>query len=179
MFTGVTVSFRANEVAGNNGGDGGDGGSGFGGKGGNGASGGNGGDGSAGNGGAGGFGSGGEGGAIANFAGGNLTIKPRLGAKKGSKQSRATNLITANQAIAGPGAPGGAAGQAGGGLGGASGGAAGLAHPGNPGPNELAGAGIGGGLYLSNGGTVSIDDTTVTANTATTSHSDVSGTFTM
>ena len=111
-FTGVTVNFTANEVAGNDGGDGGDGGRGFGGNGGNGASGSNGGNGTAGNGGDGGEGGGGIGGGIANFAGGNLTIQPRFGAKKGSKQSRATNVITANLAVAGLGAAGGAAGVA-------------------------------------------------------------------
>ena len=104
-FTGVTVNFTSNEVGANVGGDGGDGGVGFGGLGGNGASGGNGGNGNAGNGGAGGGSGAGRGGGISNLPGGTLTIQPRLGAKKGSKQSKATNLITANQAEAVPGRP--------------------------------------------------------------------------
>ena len=54
-----------------------------------------------GNGGGGGAGGGGLGGAIVNSSTGNLTIKPRLGAKKNSKQFKATDLITANKANGG------------------------------------------------------------------------------
>jgi len=68
--------------------------------------------------------------------------------------------------------------RVGGGLGGTPGGAAGLSHPGNPGATALSGAGIGGGLDLLIGGTVSIDNTTITGNTAATSNNDVFGTFT-
>ena len=50
------------------------------------------------NGGSGGSGGDAFGGAIDNSATGVLTIKPRFGAKRGSKQFRVTNMITANQA---------------------------------------------------------------------------------
>jgi hypothetical protein len=146
--------------------------------GGNGAAGNNGGDGTAGNGGAGGSSGAGFGGGIANFPGGTLTIEPRLGAKKRSKQSKATDIITANQADTAPGALGGAAGVPQAGVGGSPSGAAGVVHPGNAGASALAGTGIGGGLDLLTGGTVVIDNTTITGNTSTTSNSDVFGTFT-
>ncbi len=65
------------------------------------------------------------------------------------------------------------------GAGGSPNGAAGLANPGNAGATALSGTGIGGGLDLLTGGTVSIDNTTITGNTAATSNNDVIGTFTM
>ena len=46
-----------------------------------------------------------------------LAIDPRLGVKKGSKQSRATSTITANQAIRGLGGLGGSGGMPSGRLG--------------------------------------------------------------
>jgi hypothetical protein len=178
-FTDITVNFTANIVAGNKGGVGGAGGFASGGAGGDGASGSNGGNAAAGNGGDGGGSGGGSGGGIANFPGGTLTVEPRLGTKKGSKQSKATNLIVANQAIAaGSGAIGGAAGVANAGAGGSPNGVAGLTPPGNDGLTALSGPGIGGGLDLLTGGTVVIDNTTITANSATTSDNEVFGTFT-
>ena len=63
------------------------------------------------------------------------------------------------------------------GAGGSPNGAAGLTHPGNAGATALSGTGIGGGLDLFTGGTVVIDNTTITGNTATTDN-DVFGTFT-
>ena len=121
----------------------------------------------------------GFGGGIANLPSGNLTIKPRSGARKGSKQSMATNLITANQANAGPGGSGGAAGVPQAGAGGIPNGAAGQTHAGTAGATALSGTGIGGGLDLLTGGTVVIDNTTITGNTAATSDNDVFGTFTV
>ena len=100
---------------------------------------------------------------------GTLTIAPRLGTKKGSKQSKATDTITANQANGGPAGLGGAGGGAAGGQGQAPGGTAGQAFPGTPGVAGVAGAGIGGGLELFPGGHVTIDNTNITGNTASTS----------
>ena len=95
-----------------------------------------------------------------------------------AQENGVNRFVTANHAVAGPGGRGGAAGGLGGGLGGTPGGAAGLAHPGNRGSTALSGAGIGGGFYLATGGTVSIDNTTITGNSAATSNNDVFGTFT-
>ena len=53
-----------------------------------------------------------------------------------------------------------------------------MTQAGNAGATALPGTGIGGGLYLFIGGTVSIDNTTITGNTATTSDNNVFGTFT-
>ncbi len=53
----------------------------------------------------------------------------------------------------------------------------GQAHPGAAGVAGVAGVGIGGGLDLLPGGTVTIDNTNITGNTASTSDNDVSGTF--
>ena len=177
-FTGITVNFTHNRAIGALGGNGGGGGDGTGGNGGNGASGNNGGSGSAGDGSDGGGGGNGFGGGIASFPGGTLAIEPRLGAKKRSQQSKATNLITANQAFGGLGARGNDAGVPQAGAGGTPNGAAGLTHRGNDGAIALSGTGIGGGLYLFAGGTVVLDNTTITGNTATTSDNDVFGTFT-
>ena len=178
-FTGVTVNFTANEAAGNDGGDGGDGGGGFGGKGGNGASGNNGGNGTAGNGGDGGGGGGGLGGGIANFPGGDAHHRAQVGREEGLQaveshephhgqpgRSQGRELPVAPRELPQAGA------------GGSPNGAAGLTHPGNAGATALSGTGIGGGLDLLTGGTVVIDNTTITGNTATTSDNDVFGTFT-
>ena len=59
------------------------------------------------NGGAGGIGSGGG---IFNATTGTLTINPRLGAKKGSKQAKATDVITTNIAASASGGQAGAGG---------------------------------------------------------------------
>ena len=171
------MNFTNNQANGGIGGMGGRGGFGQGGNGGNGGLGGSGGSGTGGNGGNGGVGGSGLGGGIFNQTTGTLTIQPRLGAKKGSKQSKATDTITGNQANRG--------------LGGAVGSgearkpareehrAASQALPSlaTAGTAGVSGVGVGGGLDLLPGGTVVIDDTTITGNQASTSDNDVSGTF--
>ena len=98
----MTVNFSNNQAQSGVGGVGGVGGSVSGGNGaagnagGSGDFGGSGGNATGGSGGAGGEGATGSGGGIFNSATGTLTIKPRLGAKKGSKQAKATDTITAN-----------------------------------------------------------------------------------
>jgi hypothetical protein len=181
-FTGVTLNVTSNKAVSGHGGHGGQGGSVQGGHGGNGVTtstlvtGGRGGNANGGNGGNGGTGGIGQGGGIDNVSTGTLTIKPRQGAKKGSSQSKATNTITANQALA---SSGGLAGDVGAsqvpGPGGAHNGSFGLLNPGIPGVTELFSVGIGGGLV--NLGTATIDNTTITGNTATTNDNDVEGTF--
>jgi hypothetical protein len=109
--------------------------------------------------------------------GGVLTLKPRLGARKGSTQSKATDTITANLANGRPGGTGGPAGATNAGLGAPPVGSNGLAFPGSPGGTGSSGVGIGGGLGLDPGGTVVIDNTTITGNHATTTDNDVHGTF--
>ena len=96
----------------------------------------------------------------------------------GSKQSKATDTVTGNQANRGPGGAGGLAGGVVAGDGGTPHGTAGAAFPGSPGAAGVAGVGVGGGLDLLPGGTVVIDNTTITGNTASTTDNDVSGTFT-
>jgi hypothetical protein len=165
-----TSSFvlTANQV---NGGVGGRGGVGSEGRGGNGALGGNGGNAF------GGAGGNGLGCGINNLPSGVFTISPGLGAKKHSKQSNATNVITANQANAGLGGTGGAPGIALAGAGGSPGGMAGNVFPGSSGTAGSAGLGIGGGLDLVAGGMVVIDNTTISGNHATTTDNDVFSTF--
>src|SRR5262249_8057856 len=119
------------------------------------------------------------GGGIFNTAAGTLTIQPRLGAHKGSKQSKATDTITGNQANRGFGGSGGPAGGVSAGAGGSPGGSAGAAFPGSNGAAGVAGVGIGGGLDLVTRGTAPDRDTTITGNTASTTDNDVSGTFTI
>jgi hypothetical protein len=176
-FTGITVNFTHNRAFGTLGGYGGGGGAANGGDGGNGASGGDGGDAYAGDGADAGESGNGSGGGIANFAGATLTIEPRLDAKKRSQQSKATNLISANEADGGTGNLGSDAGVPQAGAGGSPSGAAGHTHPGSAGVTAQNGTGAGGGLDLVAGGIVLIDDTTVTGNTATTSDNNVFGTF--
>ena len=182
-FVGITVNFAANQANGGSGGSGGANGRGDGGDGGDASTGGNGGDGGelalAAKGGDGGSGAASFGGGIENLPSGNLTIKPQAGARKGSRQSMATNLITANQANAGLGGSGGAAGSAQPGAGGIPNGTVGQIFVKGAGAAGLSSTGIGGGLDLLTGGTVSIDNTTINDNTATTSNNDVVGTFTM
>ena len=96
-FTGVTVNFTNNQARGGVGGNGGSGRNTKGGNGGNGATGGKGGNTLGGDGGNGGESGIGEGGGIVVDVSGTLTIDPRLGAKKGSKQAKATDQITTNQ----------------------------------------------------------------------------------
>jgi hypothetical protein len=102
---------------------------------------------------------------------------PRLGAKRGTPQANATDLITNNQAGGGPGGAGGAGGPATAGPGGTPNGVAGSAAPGAAGPAGTGGSGIGGGLNLAAGASATIDDTTITGNLASTSDNDVHGTF--
>ena len=113
------------------------------------------------------------GGAIDNTSMGVLTINPELGAKKGSKQSKATNLFTGNLADSGAGGIGGGRGSATGGMGGMSGGQNGTSTPGSQGPSGLSGSGIGGGLNLESGGTAKILNTNVTGNRASTTDDDI------
>lgn len=132
-----------------------------------------------GNGGSGSNGGSGNGGGINNLATGVLTINPRLGAKKGSKQFKATDTITANSAHLGLGGSGGNLGIGQAGIGGGPNGAAGTSFPGHVGTAGNTGTGVGGGLDLVTGGTVVTDNTTITGNTASSTDNDVHGTFTM
>jgi hypothetical protein len=102
-FTGVTVNFNNNLAAGGLAGSGGNGGSGQGGHGGNSSNveGGNGGNATGGNGGNTGLPGLAFGGGIIVENTGSLVLKPRLGAKKRSKQASATDVITSNTALAG------------------------------------------------------------------------------
>ena len=177
---GVTVNFTNNEAGGGIGGSGAHGAVGQGGKGADGTGGVPGGEGGyaqGGDGGNGGSGGSGFGGAIANQPTGTLTIAPRFGAKKGSNQSKAVNLITANQAFSAPEeavVPRAMPFQAQ---------AAALtapparSFPSKPGTPGATGAGIGGGLYLVAGGKAVIDNTNTTGNHASTSDNDVFGMF--
>jgi hypothetical protein len=97
-----------------------------------------------------------------------LTLAPRLGARRGSRQSSAVDTVTANQANRGLGGPGGAGGGASGGLGAAPGGRAGQAFPGMPAAAGAPGAGVGGGLDLLAGGVVTIDNTAISGNNSST-----------
>jgi hypothetical protein len=172
-FTGVTVNFTQNQANGGAGGRGGDGGLGVGGAGGRGAVGGHGGPGTGGTGGSAGAGGVGLGGAIFNAGNASLTIDPRLGAKKGSRQSKATNLITANQANRGLGGAGGKGGIGVGGPGGQPNGGIGLSVNGTTGADGAPGTGSGGGLVQSPTKAVVIMNTTITGNTASTENNDV------
>jgi hypothetical protein len=113
------------------------------------------------------------GGAIFNFANAGLTIDPRLGAKKGSRQSKAMNVITANQANRGLGGVGGKAGTGFGGLGGQPNGVIGPSVNGTTGADGAPGTGSGGGLVQSPTMAVAIKNTTITGNTASTANNDV------
>jgi hypothetical protein len=86
-------------------------------------------------------------------------------------------MITGNQAIRVVGVPGGSGGGATGGQGGTPGGSNGQAHPGTPGATGTAGLGVGGGLDLAPGGTATIDNTTISGNSASNTGNDVFGTF--
>jgi hypothetical protein len=176
-FTGITVNFSGNEASGGLGGNGGDARDGRGGAGGNGTSGGPGGPAYGGSGGNGGDGGDGFGGAINNLPSGIITIKPRLGARKGSKQSRAVNQFTKNLANQGDGGGGGTNGTATPGPGGSPSGTTGAIDPSLPGGRGIHGMGVGGGLDLDVGGTAVIDNTTVTGNQASSSGNDVAGSF--
>ena len=88
-----------------------------------------------------------------------------------------TDIVTGNSAHAGPGGAGGNLGVAQAGTGGSPSGAAGTSFPGKFGTAGTSGTGVGGGLDLITGGTVVIDNTSITGNGATTTDNDVHGTF--
>jgi hypothetical protein len=182
FFTGITVDFRANQANSGAGGRGGAGGFGRGGAGGDGAGGGNGFDGDGGLGGDGGSRGNGMGGGIYTGSHASLTIDPRLGARRGTPQSRATDTITANQANRGLGNGGGAGGGASAGHGGDgdgdpgdADGSPGMAFPGMAGAVGVSGRGIGGGVAQAAGVNVSIGHTNITGNTASTRDNDLAG----
>jgi hypothetical protein len=169
------VNINKNQAVGGSGGNGFVGGDAFGGTGGNGeggGAGGNGGNANGGNGGdAGDVGSLGntEGGGIAVFGSGTLVLKPRLGAKKSSKQASATDVITTNSAIPGQvGIAGSAPGTvtAGSGGSGSPHGAAGNGSRGQSGSPPLPADSDGGGIVVF--GKATADNTTVTGNSAIT-----------
>ncbi len=118
----------------------------------------------------------GVGGGIFNATTGTLTLKPRLGVTKGSRQAKATDVITTNKALAATGGQAGAGGSATGGLGRPSlgvNGVNGVATPGQPGVTDLFSAGVGGGI--ANVGTALVDNTTISGNQASTSDPNVNG----
>jgi hypothetical protein len=115
------------------------------------------------------------GGGIFNATGAKLTLDPRLGARKGSRQSKAVDNVTANQANRGLGGPGGQGGDGFGGSGGRLNGAAGAGLAGPAGPAGLAGAGVGGGVVRDTSLIVTINNTNITGNTASTTGNDVGG----
>jgi hypothetical protein len=176
-FTGITVNFISNQANGGIGVNGGNSGSGAGGSGGashNGGTGPQGGNSESGAGGLGGDGGLGMGGGIFNANTGALTIKPRQGAKKGSKQAKATDVITANLANRAHGGVGGLSSTAStGGPGGGPNGTTGFGSVGLPGVDGSAGFGQGGGIATK--GTATIDNTTITGNTASNDDNDVNG----
>ena len=168
-FTGVTVNFTSNQALAGLGGSGGEGGNAFGGYGGTGRAGrgGDGGNATAGNGGNGNFDGLASGGGIYVDQKGNPVLKPRLGAKTGSRESKATDVITANAAVRAAVGTGGlnggsvAAGQGGAGR-----------PPGTDGTDNFGHTGEAGRLVPSAGGGITIvgtataDNTSVTGNTA-------------
>ena len=103
-----------------------------------------------------------------------LTLAPREGARKGSRQAKATDTITANLAILGFAGPGGFAGGATPGQGGPNS-SAGTATAGTPGPQGSPGVGLGGGLDRLSAADVFITNTSITGNKASTADDDTSG----
>ena len=89
------------------------------------------------------------------------------------------DVITGNSAAAGIGGAGGNFGVAQAGTGGSPSGVAGTSFLGHSGTAGTPGTGVGGGLDLITGGTVVIDNTTISGNSATTTDPDVHGTFSM
>ncbi len=174
-FTGITVNFTSNQAVSGTGGRGGNGGTATGGFGGNGAVGGRGGNATGGNGGDGGFSSFGIGGGIHNANATTLLIDPRLHTKKGSKQSKATDLITGNKALASVGGAAGFGASATAGSGGTVGGSIGTATNGTNGASHPLSIGAGGGIFTV--ATATIDNTSITGNTASSLDNDVDGTI--
>ena len=173
-LTGVTVNFRGNQASGGAAGPGGAGAIGVGGAGGNGGHGGAGGPGVGGFGGNGAIGGDASGGAIYTQPNASIVIAPRLGAKKGSKEARSTNVISGNTATGGSGGTGGALGTATAGAGGNPGGANGKVELGSPVLNGVSGRGKGGGLFGDAGPGLSVFNTRIKGNRASTSDNDVS-----
>ena len=164
-------------AASGNGASGGAGGTAAGGFGRNATAGGAGGNATGGEGGDGGFGSFGIGGGIHNADNASLLINPRLHARKGSKQSKATDLITSNQALAGSGGGSpGSGGSATAGAGGNPGGANGVATHGPNGVAHPLSIGAGGGIFAV--ATAVIDFTSITGNLASSLDNDVDGSVT-
>ena len=145
------------------------------GSGGNGATGGTGGMATGGTGGDAGFSSFGVGGGIYNGNNTTLVINPRLHARKGSSQAKATNVITSNQAVAAAGGAPGAGGSATAGTGGSPNGANGSATHGATGAAHPLSIGAGGGIFTIE--TAMIDFTMITGNFASSLDSDVDGTI--
>ncbi len=178
----MTVNFSGKQAKSGSGGLGGNGGVADGGTGGTGNAGaagglgGNGGNAFGGNGGDGGEGGIAEGGGIFNATTGTLVLKPRLGAKKGSKQAKATDVITGNLALSASGGLAGAGGAATAGLGRPLNGVNGTATAGQPGATDLLSVGVGGGVATF--GTANADNTSITGNHASTNDNDVDGTIT-
>ncbi len=134
-----------------------------------------------GNGGDSGVGASGLGGGFFNATKATLTLKPRLGAAKGSRQAKATDVITTNKALAATGGQPGAGGSATGGLGtGSAGvnGVTGVATPGQPGASELFSRRAPGDAGIVNLGTAAVDNTTISGNQASTSDPNVDGNLT-
>jgi hypothetical protein len=176
-FTGITLNADSNQAVAGGNGSGGKGGAAFGGQGGNGDRGGNGGDAVSGNGGNAGNDGNAFGGGGYNAPSGVLFIDPRQGAQAGSAQSRARSLIRFNQAVHGSPSASGIARGVVAGTPGNNGGHFGTARTGNPGSPGLLGQDRGGGLYLSPGGTVTLRNTVVSLNQASTGDPDIFGTF--
>jgi hypothetical protein len=86
-------------------------------------------------------------------------------------------LIRSNQAHPGSRSAGGLAGPVVPGTAGNLGGRVGTARSGNPGSPGLLGQDRGGGLFLASGGHVTLRNTVVSLNQATTGDPDISGTF--
>jgi hypothetical protein len=106
---------------------------------------------------------------------GTLTINPRQGARKGSKQAQATDQITGNDAFdSGAGSPG-HAGSVTIAPGGTVGGAAGELFLGQNGTVDTFTSGVGGGIATF--GNTTIDNTNITGNFASTNDSNTDGTI--
>ena len=166
---------RANEANGGAGGKGRAGEIGIGGRGGDGAHGGAGGAGIGGFAGTGGIGGNGAGGGIWIDGAATISIAPRLGVRKGSKQSRASDTITANQANQGPGGPGGGVAGASVGQGGAPNGSPGVdLFPGQAAVAGVSGVGTGSGVVLLPGSRATIVNARIRGNNASNPGNDVS-----
>jgi len=174
-YIGITVNFTGNQAVSGIGGPGGLGGNATGQSGGTGDPGGNGGNAIGGTGGDRGEGGIGQGGGIEDTSSGTLVIAPRQGAKKGSKQAKATDVITSNQALSATAGAAGHGGTATPGVGGFLGGNPGTAVQGQPGAFDPLSVGVGGGAALF--GTATIDNTSITGNHASTNFGNVEGTF--